>query len=98
MLMNIIDHQMPVQSAGEQYRLWHREAFEFTNEKAKDPGKIVAEPGFPVAVRRQLEAMGHRFSDQLRYFGGYQGIWRSEAPRRYSGASDPRKDGCAFGY
>ena len=97
-LMNIIDHKMPVQSAGEQYRLWHREAFEFTNEKAKDPGKIVAEPGFSPAVRRQLEAMGHRFSDQLRYFGGYQGIWRSEEPRRYSGASDPRKDGCAFGY
>jgi gamma-glutamyltranspeptidase/glutathione hydrolase len=97
-LMNIFDHKMPVQNAGEQYRLWHRETFEFTNERAKDPGKIVAEPGFSNSVRQQLEALGHRFSDQLRYFGGYQGIWRSEKPRRYDGASDPRKDGYAFGY
>ena len=97
-LMNIIDHRMSVQRAGGQFRLWHREGFESTGEKARDPGKIVAEPGFPASVRRQLEVMGHRFSDQQRYFGGYQGIWRSEEPRRYAGASDPRKDGCAFGY
>jgi gamma-glutamyltranspeptidase / glutathione hydrolase len=97
-LMNILDHKMSVQKAGEQYRLWHREAFEFTNEKAKEPGKIVAEPGFSNKVKQQLEKMGHQFSEQSRYFGGYQGIWRMTEPRRYIGASDPRKDGCAFGY
>ncbi|MEO5591361.1 MAG: gamma-glutamyltransferase [Chitinophagaceae bacterium] len=97
-LMNIIDYKMPVQKAGEQHRIWHRESFEFTNEKAKDPGMIVTEPGFSPAVMQQLEKMGHRFSKQARYFGGYQGIWRTEEPRRYSGASDPRKDGCSFGY
>ena len=32
------------------------------------------------------------------YFGGYQGIWRKDEPRRYFGASDSRKDGCAIGY
>lgn len=97
-LMNIIDHKMPVQKAGDQLRLWHRESFESTNEKAKDPGKIVAEPGFSLRVKQQLEKMGHQFSTQERYFGGYQGIWRTDIPRRYTGASDPRKDGCAFGY
>jgi gamma-glutamyltranspeptidase len=97
-LMNILDHKMPVQRAGEQFRLWHREAFESTNEKASEPGKIVAEPGFSNEVKQKLEKMGHRFSSQLRYFGGYQGIWKMAEPRRYIGASDPRKDGCAFGY
>jgi gamma-glutamyltranspeptidase/glutathione hydrolase len=97
-LTNIIDHRMPIQKAGEQFRLWHRESFEFTNEKARDSGKIVAEPGFSNEVKRQLVQMGHQFSDQLRYFGGYQGIWRKSEPRIYAGASDCRKDGCAFGY
>ncbi|CAL1516731.1 gamma-glutamyltransferase [Chitinophaga sp. MM2321] len=97
-LMNMIDHKMSVQQAGDQLRLWHRESFEFTNEKAKDAGKIVAEPGFSDKVKQQLQRMGHQFSDQTRYFGGYQGIWKSADPRVYTGASDPRKDGCAFGY
>lgn len=97
-LMNIIDHKMPIQEAGEQRRIWHREGFEFTGEKARDPGMIVTEPGFSVEVKQQLEKMGHWFSEQTRYFGGYQAIWRMEEPRRYIGASDPRKDGCSFGY
>jgi len=97
-LMDIIDQKMSVQKAGEQHRLWHREGFESIGEKAKDPGMIVTEPGFSIEVKQQLEKMGHRFSEQTRYFGGYQGIWRMEEPRRYIGASDPRKDGCSFGY
>jgi gamma-glutamyltranspeptidase / glutathione hydrolase len=97
-LMNLIDFKMSPQKAGDQYRLWHRESFESTNEKAADPGMVVAEPGFSPEVLQQLEKMGHRFSKQTRYFGGYQGIWRAEEPRRYFGASDPRKDGCSFGY
>jgi gamma-glutamyltranspeptidase/glutathione hydrolase len=97
-LTNIIDHKMSVQKAGEQYRIWHREAYENIGEKAADAGKIVTEPGFSPRVIQQLKGMGHRFSDRVRYFGGYQGIWRSDSPRCYIGASDPRKDGCAFGY
>lgn len=97
-LMNIIDHQMPVQKAGEQYRLWHRESSVLTNEKFADSGHITAEPGFPDKVKQQLIDKGHRFSDRTRYFGGYQGIWRTKEPRLYTGASDPRKDGCSFGY
>jgi gamma-glutamyltranspeptidase/glutathione hydrolase len=98
LLANIIDHEMPVQKAGNQLRLWHRETFETTNENPIDSGKVVAEPGFSHAVLRQLEEMGHRFSKQQRFFGGYQGIWRQDHPRVYIGASDCRKDGCSFGF
>ena len=88
---------MTVQEAGDQYRLWHREGFESTGEKSGSP-KIVLEPGFSPEVSQQLQRMGHPISDQVRYFGGYQGIWKQEDPRRYIGASDFRKDGCSFGY
>ncbi|HEU5148831.1 MAG TPA: gamma-glutamyltransferase [Chryseosolibacter sp.] len=96
-LLNIIDYKMTVQEAGDQYRLWHREGFESTGEKSGSP-KIVLEPGFSPEVSQQLQRMGHPISDQVRYFGGYQGIWKQEDPRRYIGASDFRKDGCSFGY
>ena len=97
-LMNIIDHKMSVQTAGEQFRLWHREAFESTNEKADEKGTITIEPGFSLEVMHALQKKGHQFTKKSRYFGGYQGIWRSHEPRCYIGASDPRKDGCAFGF
>jgi gamma-glutamyltranspeptidase/glutathione hydrolase len=97
-LMNIIDHQMSVQQAGNELRIWHRESSENTGESTADPGKITLEPGFPEKIKQQLQSMGHRFSDKTRYFGGYQGIWKSSEPLCYKGASDPRKDGCSFGY
>lgn len=97
-LTNIIDHHMPVQQAGDQLRLWHREGFENTNETFAGNGHIIAEPGFPKKIQQQLSDMGHAFSDATRWFGGYQGIWRLEDPRRYIGASDFRKDGCVFGF
>jgi gamma-glutamyltranspeptidase/glutathione hydrolase len=97
-LMNIIDHQMSVQQAGNELRLWHRESAENTGESTAEPGKITLEPGFPDKIKQQLQSMGHRFSDKTRYFGGYQGIWKTADPACYKGASDPRKDGCSFGY
>jgi gamma-glutamyltranspeptidase/glutathione hydrolase len=97
-LLNIIDHGMSVQEAGEQLRIWHRETSLLTNEKFADSGQITVEPGFSNMVKQKLQEKGHRFSERLRYFGGYQGIWRTQDPRLYIGASDPRKDGCSFGY
>jgi gamma-glutamyltranspeptidase len=41
--------------------------------------------------------MGHGIG-KIESWGGYQGIWREDAPLRYYGGSDPRKDGCAAGY
>lgn len=97
-LMNILDFKMPIQEAADQLRIWHRESSELTNEKTTYPGKITVEPGFSPKVKQDLERMGHRFNDQTRYFGGYQGIWKNSDPAFYTGASDFRKDGCSFGY
>lgn len=96
-LLNIIDHKMSIQEAGDHPRLWHREGFEFTGEKFGSQ-KVILEPGFPQETRRQLANMGHVIADEVRYFGGYQGIWTTQDPRKYIGASDFRKDGCSFGY
>ena len=49
-------------------------------------------------VRQRMANLGHQVSDQDGVHGGYQSIWREEHPRRYFGASDPRKDGLAIGY
>ncbi|MBN2592287.1 MAG: hypothetical protein JXA81_02180, partial [Sedimentisphaerales bacterium] len=52
----------------------------------------------PEETRLKLAEMGHKVRPGEGAFGGYQGIWRKSNPRRYFGASDPRKDGCAIGY
>lgn len=96
-LLNMIDHKMSIQEAGDQPRLWHREGFQFTGEKSGSP-KVILEPGFSPDTKKQLEKMGHVIGQEVRYFGGYQGIWRTKDPRTYIGASDFRKDGCSFGY
>ncbi len=97
-LMNIIDFGMSVQQAGEQPRVMHNESSAPTGLKMVAGGSVVLEQGITDAVRSELIAMGHKVKGGVGVFGGYQGIWRKENPRRYFGGSDPRKDGCAIGY
>ena len=97
-LMNIIDFGMSVQQAGEQPRVQHSESSTPTGLKMKGGGSIGFERHFSKDVKSKLARMGHKISPGLGTFGGYQGIWRKQNPRRYFGASDPRKDGCAIGY
>ncbi len=97
-LMNLIDFGMSVQQAGEQPRVRHYGGSSPTGERSTDGGTVGLERGIPDSVREQLAAMGHRIQRGVSVFGGYQGIWREESPRRYFGGSDPRKDGCAVGY
>ena len=59
---------------------------------------MILEPPISDTVKQQLADMGHHINKNTDTFGGYQGIWREEEPRRYFGGSDPRKDGCAMGY
>jgi len=97
-LMNLLDFGMSVQQAGEQPRAVHFESSTPTGGKMVGAGSVGLERGIPDGIRRQLADMGHKIRKGLGAYGGYQGIWREEDPRRYFGGSDPRKDGCAVGW
>jgi gamma-glutamyltranspeptidase/glutathione hydrolase len=97
-LMNIIDFGMSVQQAGDQPRVRHHESSTPTGIKMTAGGSVTLERHISQDVKQKLAGMGHNIRSQVGEFGGYQGIWRKENPRRYFGASDPRKDGCAMGY
>ena len=97
-LMNLIDFGMSPQQAGEQPRVEHNGSSSPTGSKMVNGGSIRFELGFPDSTKLKLAQMGHRIEGGAGMFGGYQGIWREEDPRRYFGGTDPRKDGCALGY
>jgi gamma-glutamyltranspeptidase/glutathione hydrolase len=97
-LINIVDFGMSPQQAGEQPRVEHYESSTPTGRKMTGGGSVGFERGIPDDVKLRLAEMGHRIRPGVGVFGGYQGIWRKENPRRYFGGSDPRKDGCAVGY
>jgi gamma-glutamyltranspeptidase/glutathione hydrolase len=97
-LLNLLDFGFSPQQAGEQPRVEHIESSTFTGIRATGPGAVNLERGIPDEVRQALADMGHTVRKGVGAFGGYQGIWREENPRRYFGGSDPRKDGCAIGY
>jgi len=97
-LMNIIDFGMSPQQAGEQPRVRHSESSTPTGRKMVDSGLVSFERHISENVKLKLAYMGHRIRPGAGTFGGYQGIWRGLNPRRYFGASDSRKDGCAIGY
>jgi gamma-glutamyltranspeptidase/glutathione hydrolase len=97
-LMNLIDFGMSPQQAGDQPRVEHGGSSSPTGTHMQGGGVVNLEMGIPDATRQALADMGHKVSDGVDVFGGYQGIWREENPRRYFGGSDPRKDGCAIGY
>lgn len=97
-LMNMLDFGMSPQQAGEQPRVEHSGGSTPQGTTGSGPGVVALEPLIPETTRARLEEMGHTIRKGADTFGGYQGIWRDEEPRRYFGGSDPRKDGCAMGY
>jgi gamma-glutamyltranspeptidase/glutathione hydrolase len=97
-LMNIIDFGMSPQQAGEQPRVQHSESSTPIGRKMVGAGSVSFERHIPEETKLKLSYMGHKIRPGTGAFGGYQGIWRKSNPRRYFGASDPRKDGCAIGY
>jgi gamma-glutamyltranspeptidase/glutathione hydrolase len=97
-LMNLLDFGMSPQQAGDQPRIEHAESSEPTGAKMVGAGTVGFEQGIADNVKLKLAYLGHKLRPDLGVYGGYQGIWRQDAPLRYFGGSDPRKDGCATGY
>lgn len=97
-LMNLLDFGMSPQQAGEQPRVEHSGSSTPQGQTMSESGVVTYEPLIPAQTRQKLAQMGHNVSEKVDTFGGYQGIWREEEPRRYFGGSDPRKDGCASSY
>jgi len=61
-------------------------------------GALQVEEGVPADVVAELARRGHRIEPVPKPLGGCQAIWIDHARGLLMGASDPRKDGCAFGY
>ncbi len=97
-LVNIIDHGMDVQSAGDAPRFYHSGSSRPTGVLAKDGGTVALESEIGPEVRKALEAKGHKLGDDPGSFGGYQAIRIDVDNGVLIGGSDPRKDGQAAGY
>ena len=63
-----------------------------------EDGVLMLERGYDEAVIAPLEALGHAVSRRADPLGGAQAIVIDAARGVLTGASDPRKDGCALGY
>jgi gamma-glutamyltranspeptidase / glutathione hydrolase len=97
-LCNILDFGMDVQEAGDAPRWHHEGSSEPTGQVMKDGGVLHLENGFAPEVVRELVQKGHRITQDVGGYGGYQGIWIDAARGVLLGASESRKDGCAIGY
>jgi gamma-glutamyltranspeptidase/glutathione hydrolase len=85
-LTNLFDHQMDVQEAIDCPRVFY------------ENGSIVAEAGVPQSTVSELERFGHKVSLANEPLGGGQAVLIDWDRGTLTGASDPRKDGCALGF
>lgn len=97
-LVNIIDHGMDVQEAGDAPRFDHEGSSEPTDEVMTEGGTLHLESGVPPSVVRGLTLKGHTITETFGTFGGYQGIWIDWDRGVLLGATESRKDGIAMGY
>ena len=86
LLSNLFDHGLDIQQSIDLARIFPR------------LGRVQSERGIPPDIRAKLAAMGHDIEMIDKPHGGGQAIWIDHARGVLIGGSDPRKDGCAFGY
>ena len=86
LLTNMIDFRMDPQGALDAPRVFY------------DANVLEAERGVPAATIQGLRQRGHRVETPYEPHGGGQAIWIDGYKGTLTGASDPRKDGCALGY
>jgi gamma-glutamyltranspeptidase/glutathione hydrolase len=85
LVTNVVDYGMDPQEALDSPRVFHHE------------GVLAVESGVREEVAAELAAMGHTVVRGGPHGGG-QAIWIDWQRGTLTGASDPRKDGCALGY
>ena len=85
-LVNMIDFGMNVQEAGEAARINHGTT------------GVQVESALPEAVRAALIQRGHKVTQSVGAYGGYQGIMLDQRTGVLMGGSDVRKDGLAIGW
>lgn len=86
LLTNMIDFGMDPQEALDAPRVFH------------DAGVLEVERSLPEAAVDGLRQRGHRVEIAPEPHGGGQAVWIDWRKGTLTGASDPRKDGCALGY
>ena len=102
-ILNLIDHDMGLQEAGDAARWRHTGGCEPTDDLngddcERDMGTVYVESGLPEATRAALEARGHTVRPARSGFGGYQAIMRDFETGAWIAATELRKDGAAGGY
>ncbi len=102
-ILNLIDHDMGLQEAGDAARWRHDGGCEPTDALTgdaceRDMGIVYVESGIPEATRAALEARGHTVRPGRSGFGGYQAIMRDFETGAWIAATEMRKDGAAGGY
>ena len=75
-----------------------QEAIDLPRVFARQPGPVETESGIPAETAAELRARGHDLQPSPRPIGGGQAIMIDWHAGVLTGASDPRKDGCALGY
>ena len=95
-IINLVDHGLGLQAAGDSPRWRHEGSSEPTGAPASGRGRVRLESGVPQAARIGLAALGWDIAPPDGGFGGYQAIQRW--PGRYAAASEMRKDGCALAW
>ena len=98
-LVNIIDHKMNVQEAGDAARVRHFGSQTPTGKKMEPGGgRVAVETGVPPEIIKALQKRGHTVVRARGSFGGYQAILIDHKTGTLRGATEPRKDGAAVGY
>ena len=87
LLSNIIDFGLDLQ-----------EAIDLPRVFAPQQGPVDVESGVPRATVEGLRRLGHETAAPAKPVGGGQAIWIDWKEGVLTGASDPRKDGCALGF
>jgi gamma-glutamyltranspeptidase / glutathione hydrolase len=97
-IVNLVDFGMNLQEAGDAPRFYHTDSSEPDGTTMTSGGVLHVEQGVGEEVRRELVKRGHRVTDVVGLFGGYEVVARDPVTGILSGATESRKDGCAMGY